>query len=272
MNRLVRAELRRLFSTPLWRWGPPARGPVRRCAHRHWPCSSAPRTSTRRCQGIDTEARVRLALSLIGLTVARPRAVRGARCDLGVPAPHHHLHVLVRAPAAPGPRGETRRVRPAGTGYRLIVALSAAIALVRCPRRFRGIRVGAHRRDVGGDARVPRCGDDRLHRDRCRRRGTAAGPDRGARRARRLPVHGGAPARRSSPASALVYPFLPGGATAALTQASLMGEASTRRSPARPRPLLPPALGAVVLLAYALLAAAAPCSCPCGATSLDIET
>jgi hypothetical protein len=59
-----------------------------------------------------------------------------------------------------------------------------------------------------------------------------------------------------SPGFDRVYPFLPGGATAALTQSSLMSEAAVEVTGSATR-LLPPVLGAAVLLAYALLAAAA---------------
>lgn len=53
-----------------------------------------------------------------------------------------------------------------------------------------------------------------------------------------------------------IYPFLPGGATAALTESSLMGQAAIEAT-GNAATLLPPVLGAAVLAGYALVAAAA---------------
>ncbi|MDN3242631.1 hypothetical protein [Glycomyces tritici] len=253
MNRLVRAELRRLFSTPLWRWGPPVAvlsgGALTAVAVLVGPENFDPPMP-----GIDTGPGVRLALSLIGLTVLAP-ALFGA---LAVTSEYRHRTITYTFLFAPRRHrvlaAKLAAYALAGTGYGLIVAGSAAIALYGAASA-RGIEVGA---SPGAVAAMLAClaaamaaytvigvGAGALLRDQ-----TAALAVLGAYlyMVEHLLV--------LIPGVGAVYPFLPGGATAALTQASLMGEASIEVTGSAAA-LLPPALGAAVLLAYALLAAAA---------------
>ena len=60
----------------------------------------------------------------------------------------------------------------------------------------------------------------------------------------------------------LLYPFLPGGATAALTDFTFLTESVSSELGTQAVVLLPPALGAVVLLGYALAAAVAAVALP----------
>lgn len=60
----------------------------------------------------------------------------------------------------------------------------------------------------------------------------------------------------------LLYPFLPGGATAALTNFTYLTESVSSELGTQAVTLLPPALGAVVLLGYALAAAATAVALP----------
>jgi ABC-2 type transport system permease protein len=253
MNRLVRAELRRLFSTPLWKWGPPAAvlsgGSLTLLSVLVGPENFDPPMP-----GIATEAGVRLVLSMIGLTVLAP-ALFGA---LAVTSEHRHRTITYTFLFAP------RRHRVlaaklavytiAGTGYGLIVAVSAATALYG-GAAARGVEIGASTGTVAGILAslaaamsvytVIGVGVGALLRDQ-----TATLAVLGAY------LYMVEHLLALIPGIGTVYPFLPGGATAALTQASLMGEAAVEFTGSAAT-LLPPPLGAAVLLAYALLASAA---------------
>ncbi|WP_022883796.1 hypothetical protein [Glaciibacter superstes] len=54
----------------------------------------------------------------------------------------------------------------------------------------------------------------------------------------------------------ILYPYLPGGATAALTNFTLLADTIAEQTTLGASSLLPPALGAIVLLGYAALASA----------------
>jgi ABC-2 type transport system permease protein len=204
--------------------------------------------------GIDTGPGVRLVLSLIGLTVLAP-ALFGA---LAVTSEYRHRTITYTFLFAPRRHrvlaAKLAAYALAGTGYGLVVAGSAAIALYGAAAA-RGTEVGASPGTVAGMLAcltaamtaytVIGVGVGALLRDQ-----TAALAVLGAYlyMVEHLLV--------LIPGVSAVYPFLPGGATAALTQASLMGEASIEVTGSAAT-LLPPVLGAAVLLAYALLAAAA---------------
>ena len=253
MNRLVRAELRRLLTTALWRWGPPlallSGGGLTALAVLIGPENFEPPMP-----GVDTEAGVRLVLSAIGMTVLAP-ALFGA---LAVTSEYRHRTITYTFLFAPRRHrvlaAKLAAYAAAGTVYGLLVALSAAAALYGTAA-VNGVRVGA---DPGTVA------------------GLLAGVAAAMAVYTVVGVGVGALLRNQTsallvlgaylymvehlfaivPGFHLVYAFLPGGATAALTQASVMGEAAVEAT-GTVAPLLPPALGAVVLLAYALLAAAA---------------
>ncbi|GAA2151716.1 MULTISPECIES: hypothetical protein [Glycomyces] len=253
MNRLVRAELRRLFSTPLWRWGPPVAllsgGALTAMAVLVGPEHFDPPMP-----GIGTEAGVRLVLSLIGLTVLAP-ALFGA---LAVTSEYRHRTITYTFLFAPRRHrvlaAKLAAYALAGTGYGLIVAGSAAAALYGAAS-VRGVAIGASPETVAGILAslaaamaaytVIGVGVGALLRDQ-----TATLAVLGAY------LYMVEHLLALIPGVGAVYPFLPGGATAALTQASLMGEAAVEVSGSAAH-LLPPLVGAAVLLAYALLAAAA---------------
>jgi hypothetical protein len=253
MNRLVRAELRRLLTTSLWKWGPPAAvlsgGGLTALAVLVGPENFEPPMP-----GVDTEAGLRLVLSMIGLTVLAP-ALFGS---LAVTSEYRHRTITYTFLFVP------RRHRAlvaklaayaiAGTAYGLIVALAAAAALYG-GAAIKGVDVGAGPGTVAG-LLAGLAATMTVY--------TVIGVGLGAllrNQTATLLVLGAylymvEHTLALSPGFDRVYPFLPGGATAALTQSSLMSEAAVEVTGSATR-LLPPVLGAAVLLAYALLAAAA---------------
>ncbi|MCD0442407.1 hypothetical protein LO763_02055 [Glycomyces sp. A-F 0318] len=258
MNRPIRAELRRLLSTPLWKWGPAAAllaggGLTSLCV------LIGPENFDPPMPGVDTEAGVRLVLSMIGLTVLVP-ALFGA---LAVTSEYRHgtiAYTFLFEPRRHRVLGaKLAAYAIAGAVYGLLVALAAALALYGAAA-VRGVEVGI----------AP---------------GTAAGLLAGLAASMAaytvIGVGLGALLRNQTatllvlgaylymvehvlailPGANLAYPFLPGGATAALTESSLMGAAAAEVTGSATE-LLPPLLGAAVLLAYALAASAAAVLAP----------
>jgi ABC-2 type transport system permease protein len=258
MTRLIRAELRRLLSTPLWKWGPAAAlltggGLTALCV------LIGPENFDPPMPGVGTEAGTRLVLSVIGMTVLVP-ALFGA---LAVTSEYRHgtiAYTFLFEPRRHRVLGaKLLAYAIAGTAYGLLAALAAAAALY-----------GAA---AAGDVEVG-VGP-----------GTAAGLLAGLAAAMAaytvIGVGLGALLRNQTatllvlgaylymvehtlaiiPGFNLAYPFLPGGATAALTESSLMGVAAAEATGATTA-LLPPMLGAAVLLAYALSASAAAVLAP----------
>ncbi|MEV3936395.1 ABC transporter permease [Glycomyces sp. NPDC049804] len=253
MNRLIRAELRRLFTTPLWKWGPPV-AVLSGGALTAMAVLVGPENFDPPMPGIETEAGARLVLSLIGFTVLAP-ALFGA---LAVTSEYRHGTITYTFLFAPQRHqvlaAKLAAYAVAGTGYGLIVAGSAAAGLYG-GAAIRGVEVGAPVGTAAGILAglavtmtaytVIGVGVGALLREQ-----TAALAVLGAY------LYMVEHLLAVIPGVSAVYPFLPGGATAALTQASLMGEAAIEVTGSATA-LLPPALGALVLLAYALLAAGA---------------
>lgn len=253
MNRHVRAELRRLFSTPLWKWGPPLAllsGGVLTAVV----VLVGPENFDPPMPGVDTGPGVRLVLSLIGLTVLVP-ALFGA---LAVTSEYRHRTITYTFLFAPRRHrvltAKLAAYAVAGTGYGLIVAASAGVALYGAAAA-RGVEVGVSVETVVGILAslavmmaaytVIGVGLGALLRDQTATLAVLVAYLYVVEHLLML-----------VPGVSAVYPFLPGGATAALTQSSLMGEAAVEVTGSAAT-LLPPVLGVLVLLSYALLAAAA---------------
>ncbi|MEU6250568.1 ABC transporter permease [Glycomyces sp. NPDC047010] len=258
MTRPIRAELRRLLTTPLWRWGPfaaLASGGLLTAA-----CVLiGPERFDPPMPGLDTDAGVRLVLSMIGLTVLVP-ALFGA---LAVTAEYRHGTIAYTFLFEPRRHrvlaAKLAAYALAGTAYGLLTAVSAAAALYGTAAA-KGVDIGA----------TP---------------GTVAGllAGLGAAMAAYTVIGVGLGALlRNQTATLLVlgaylymvehllaiipgvnhaYAFLPGGATAALTGSSLMTAAAAETTGSAAA-LLPPVLGGAVLLAYALAAATAAVTAP----------
>ncbi|SDK53605.1 hypothetical protein SAMN05216298_0451 [Glycomyces sambucus] len=255
---LVRAELRRLLTTPLWKWGPAAAllsggGLTALCV------LIGPEHFDPPMPGVATDAGARLVLSMIGLTVLVP-ALFGA---LAVTSEYRHGTIAYTFLFAPRRHrvlaAKLAAYALAGAVYGTLVALAAAAGLYGTAA-LKGVEVG-----IGA--------------------GTAAGLLTGLAAAMAaytvIGVGVGALLRNQTatllvlgaylymvehvlaiiPGFSLAYPFLPGGATAALTESSLMSAAAVEVT-GRATALLPPLLGAAVLLAYALAAAAAAVLAP----------
>lgn len=257
MNRLIRAEMRRLLSTRLWRWGPLAA----------LACGGGltlllvlvgPERFEPPMPGVDTAAGVRIVLSAVGLTVLVP-ALFGA---LAVTSEYRHRtigHTFLFAPKRYRVlAAKLAAYAAAGAVYGVLVAVVAAAALY-AGAAARGVPVGASFGEVAallsGQAAAMAAY-------------TVIGVGFGAlvrNQTATLIVLGGylymvEHALALVPGFNAVYPFLPGGATAALTESSLMRETAAAAGSAPT--LLPPLLGAAVLLAYALAASLAAVTAP----------
>jgi ABC-type transport system involved in multi-copper enzyme maturation permease subunit len=258
MTRLIRAELRRLLSTPLWKWGPVAAllaggGLTALCV------LIGPENFDPPMPGVDTDAGARLVLSMIGLTVLVP-ALFGA---LAVTSEYRHGTIAYTFLFEPRRHrvlaAKLAAYAIAGTVYGLLVALAGAAALYGAAAA-RGVEVGT------GPATVA---------------GILAGLAAAMAVYTVIGVGLGALLRNQTatlvvlgaylymvehtlaiiPGFNLAYPFLPGGATAALTESGLMSAAAVEVT-GTATALLSPPLGAAVLLAYALAAAAAAVLAP----------
>jgi hypothetical protein len=258
MNLLVHAELRRLLATSLWRWGPIAAV-----------CSGGgltilgvlvgPENFEPPMPGVDTAVGVRLILSLIGLTVLAP-ALFGA---LAVTSEYRHRTIAYTFLFAPKRHrvlgAKLAAYGIAGLVYGLLVAASASAALYG-GAAGRGIEIGASPGTVAGIL-AGLAAAMAVY--------TVIGVGLGAliqNQTATLIVLGAylymvEHTLAIIPGFNLVYPFLPGGATAALTEASLMSEAAVEVTGSA-APLLPPLIGAAVLLGYALFASGAAVLAP----------
>ncbi|THV30694.1 ABC transporter permease [Glycomyces paridis] len=258
MNRLVRAELRRLTSTPLWRWGPAA-AVLSGGALTALCVLVGPERFDPPMPGVATEAGTRLVLSLIGMTVLVP-ALFGA---LAVTSEYRHrtiAHTFLFEPRRHRVLGaKLAAYTIAGAVYGLITAAAGAGALYGAAAA-KGVAVGADPVTVA-QVLAGLAAAQAVY--------AVIGVGLGAliqNQTATLLVLGAylymvEHALAIVPGFNLAYPLLPGGATAALTEASLMSEAAVEVTGAA-APLLPPLLGAAVLLAYALLASAAAVLAP----------
>lgn len=253
MSRLIRAELRRLLTTPLWRWLPLAAvlsgGGITALG-----VAVGPENFDPPMPGLDTPTGVRLVLSLIGLTALIP-ALFGATA---VTSEYRHSTITYTFLFEP----RRHRVLTAkllaytivGGGYGLLTGGSAAAALYGVAAA-KGVTLGLPVAETAT---------------------TLAGLAAAMAVYTVLGVGVGALLRNQLttlvvlgaylymienflaiiPGFQLIYPFLPGGATAALTESSLMGQAAVEAT-GTAAALLPPVLGALLLAAYAAAAATA---------------
>lgn len=253
MKRLIRAELRRLLTTSLWRWILPAAvlsgGGITALG-----AAVGPENFEPPLPGLSTPEGVRLVLSMIGLTALIP-ALFGATA---VTSEYRHSTITYTFLFEP----RRHRILSAkllaytviGVAYGLLTSGSAAAALYGIAA-VKGQPVGL----PGTEAAAMLAGlaaSMAVH--------TVLGVGVGAllrNQTATLLILGGYLYMVESflaiiPGVQAIYPFLPGGATAALTESSLMGQASLEATGSAAT-LLPPVLGAVVLAGYALAAATA---------------
>jgi ABC-2 type transport system permease protein len=252
MNHLIRAELRRLFTTSLWKWGPVAAvlcgGGLVAMATLVGPENFEPPLP-----GIDTSTGTRLVLSMVGLTALIP----GLFGATAVTTEYRHRTITYTFLFEPNRyRVLTAKLLAyamAGASYGALTSLSAAAALYG-GAAARGVTVAASATTVT----TILCGLTAAMTVY-----TVLGVGVGAllrNQTATMLILGGYLYMVENllaviPGFQLIYPFLPGGATAALTGSALMSEAAEQTGSAVS--LLPPVFGAMVLLAYALAASTA---------------
>lgn len=253
MTRLIRAELRRLLTTSLWRWTLPAAvlsgGGLTALG-----AAVGPENFDPPMPDLSTSAGVRLVLSMIGLTALIP-ALFGATA---VTSEYRHSTITYTFLFEP----RRHRVLSAkllaytviGVVYGALTSGSAAVALYSVTA-VKGQALGLPVPEVAAML-AGLAASMAVH--------TVLGVGIGALlrgQMATLIVLGAYLYLIENllaiiPGIQTVYPFLPGGATAALTESSLMGQAAIEATGSAAT-LLPPVLGAAVLAGYALVAAAA---------------
>ncbi|MGH8876877.1 MAG: ABC transporter permease [Stackebrandtia sp.] len=258
MMRLLRAELRRMLSTSLWRWGPPAAvlsgGGITALG-----VFVGPENFDPPMPGLATETGVRLVLSMIGLTALVP-ALFGATA---VTSEYRHETITYTFLFEPKRHrvlaAKLLAYATAGAGYGVITAVSAAIALYG-GSAVTGQTLGASPAQVAA-VLTGLAAAMTVY--------TVLGVGVGAllrNQTATLLILGGylylvENALAVLPGFQLVYPFLPGGATAALTESSLLGQAAVEVT-GQVTVVLTPLAGALVLTGYAVVAAAAAVAVP----------
>ncbi|WP_329080717.1 ABC transporter permease [Streptosporangium sp. NBC_01469] len=258
MRRLIKAEFRRLLTTSLWRWGPLAAvicgGVLVGLATLAGPENFEPPMP-----GMTTEEGVRTVLSLIGLTVIVP-ALFGATA---VTSEYRHKTITFTFLFAPRRHtvlaAKLLAYAVAGAVYGMVVTASAAVGLYG-GAALRGVTIGAEPGTVAELLlrlaaamtvyTVLGVGIGALLRNQ-----TAALAVLG------LYLYMVEHALALIPGVNLIYPYLPGGATAALTDFTLISQAAAQISVASAQ-LLSPLLGALVLAAYAVTAAVLAIAAP----------
>ncbi len=251
MRRLMHAEFRRLATTPLWRWGALAAvvcgaGLVGLAA------LVGPQNFDPPMPGLDTEAGVRAVLSLAGLAVIVP-AMFGATAVTS-----EYRHGTITSTFLFAPRrydalaAKLSAYAVAGGAFGLIVGSSAALGLY-AGALLNGVQVGAGPLTVAVLL---------LRIAAVMTAYTMLGVGIGALVRNQtvtlvclgLYLYAVEYALALVPGVNHLYPYLPGGATAALTQLTLITDAAGQVGV--PVGLLTPALGALVLTTYALAATA----------------
>jgi len=251
MTQLIRAEFRRLFSLTTWRWGPLAAilcgGGLVALATLLGPENFEPPMP-----GIDTHDGTLLALGMVGFTAIVP-ALFGATA---LTSEYRHRTIGVTF------LHEPRRARvltaklivyaTSGAAYGFILAVAAGLALYG-GAAVRGLTVGAEP-SVVLRILVSLMVTMMVY--------TVLGVGVGAvlrNQMATLIVLGGylymvEHALAIIPGFKLLYPFLPGGATASLTDFTMLSEAAVELG-GTATPLLPPVIGAIVLAGYGVAAA-----------------
>ncbi|MER5325854.1 ABC transporter permease subunit [Streptosporangium roseum] len=252
MRRLVKAEFRRLFTTALWKWGPLAAvvcgGVLVGLATLVGPENFEPSMP-----GVRTEEGVRTVLSLTGLTVIVP-ALFGATA---VTSEYRHKTITFTFLFAPRRQtvlaAKLLTYAVAGAAYGLVVTASAAAGLYG-GAALRGVSIGAGPGTVA-ELLLRLAAAMTVYTMLGVGIGALLRNQTAALAALGLYLYMVEHALALIPGVNLVYPYLPGGATAALTNFTLISQAAAEISVSSAQ-LLPPALGALVLAAYAVTATA----------------
>jgi ABC-type transport system involved in multi-copper enzyme maturation permease subunit len=251
MTVLIRAEFRRLLATRMWRWlllaavlvGGGLMGAM---------ALVGPENFEPPMPGLETEAGIRSILGILGYTAFLPAAVG----TLAVTSEYRHRTAAVTFLFAP------RRWRVlaaklatygvAGLAYGLLLAGTAAAALFAVAA-IRGLPLGLPAGTVLellariGLAMVVYLligvGVGALLRNQVAALSVVIGY-----------LYLGEPLLMMIPGAGALYPVLPGGATAALTDFTYLADAMSQEVGSAAVQLLPPAAGALVLTGYALAA------------------
>lgn len=251
MNRLIHAEFRRMLTLATWRWGPLA---AMLCGGGFVALFTlvGPENLEPAMPGIGTANGALIPLGMVGLTAIVP-ALFGATA---VTSEYRHHTISVTFLYVPN-RSRVLAAKLlaytiAGAVYGLVLAVSAGAALYG-GAAVRGIEVGADPMIVG---RVL------LSLLAAMTVYTVIGVGVGAlmrNQTATLIVMGAylymvEHSLAIMPGFQLLYPYLPGGATASLTDFTLLGQAATEIG-GTPTMLLSPVMGAVILAGYAMAAA-----------------
>jgi len=252
MSHLVKAEFRRLLSTRMWAALPLAAlllggGLMGAMA------LIGPENFDPPMPGLHTEAGVRSILGILGYTALVPAAAG----TLAVTSEYRHRTAAVTFLFAPR-RWQVLAAKlatygVAGLAYGLILAGSAAVA-VFAAAAFRDVPLGLPAGTVLG--LLARIGLAMVVY-------TLIGIGVGALLRNQVValcvvigyLYMGEALLMMIPGVNHLYPILPGGATAALTDFTYLADAMSQRLGSTPLQLLPPAAGALLLTAYALAAA-----------------
>lgn len=259
MNRLIAAECRRLSATRLW-WiallvaallGGGLIGAL---------TLAGPESFTPPMPGLDTESGVRSLLGLLGITAFIP----GALGTMAVASEYRQRTITVTYLFAPR-RWQVLAAKlvsygMAGALYGLVLTGTAGAAFFG-GAAARGVSLGLPAGTIIG--LLARIG---LAMAVYTVLGVAAGALIRNQIAALCVVVGylyaGETLLLMIPGVHLVYPVLPGGATAALTGFTYLADAIGDQVSGQATPLLPPAAGALVLLGYTVLAAAVALAAP----------
>ncbi|GAA2641915.1 ABC transporter permease [Dactylosporangium fulvum] len=252
MNQLIKAELRRLLATRMWGGllllavllGGGMMGAL---------ALVGPENFHPPMPGLDTESGIRALLGILGYTAFVPAAVG----TVAVTSEYRHRTVAVTFLFAPR-RWQVLAAKLvtyglAGLAYGLILAGSAAAALFAVTA-VRGVPLGLATGTVLallariGLAMVVYLligvGVGALIRNQVAALAVVVGY-----------LYMGEALLMIIPGINLLYPILPGGATASLTDFTYLSDAMSQELGSTPVQLLPPIAGALLLLAYALTAA-----------------
>lgn len=259
MGRIVNAEFRKLLATPMW-WGLLLVAALLGGGLVGSMTLIGPENFTPPMPGLDTEEGIRSILGILGFTAFIPAAIG----TVAVTSEYRHHTATVTFLFAPR-RWQVLAAKlvaygVAGLAYGTVLAGTAAVAFFGVAAA-RGVSLGLPAETVLALlARIAVAmvtylligvGIGALIRNQVAALCVVVGY-----------LYLGETLLMMIPGVNAIYPLLPGGATASLTDFTYLADAMSEQLATNPVELLPPAAGALLLVAYALVAATAAVIAP----------